>query len=545
MVKMYDFGADTKSVSANERRPFAWPVAIWSCYIPENESQDINILEHLILQLVNKGYKEPKAILCTKVGFNKELVEASLESCMDKGYFDRRYSEITLSEDGKKMLGKYDNPYSANLETSKKSKKVYMIQDLVTKSVIPIFNIEKLPQFYIEDDSAIEIHYDNFTGKKPRSASQKTAMRYWARLCHNKRKGLISGSNIIDVSLPPEKAESVDEFIPFEDEVDWETLSTAVNESEKEVITLADKEAEIEEQKQETNIKNLTIMDDSPEVYWARGFIAINRNAPDEIMIISPFGESLDDWFRTVINRLRTCDSGLEEELQLFLMLKRDELKDTIAFQNDLDIALFNEYPYVCNDPEYRAVKKTIMELTKEKIRFENGEDETIGFAKALRPVYEASLRLVVKNNPELFRHRELSYDDYKNNLRMLVNTYSFLDNDVYREYQGYGTYVNMTKTNEEEGYAAAFFALILMDAWANKNGKSMELLRNIPDLPIRIKELTSNSVKRSGKGENTAVMHGGNEVADFHSTVEKALRQYEEFENIFRAIYNRFMEGK
>ena len=44
---------------------------------------------------------------------------------------------------------------------------------------------------------------------------------------------------------------------------------------------------------------------------------------------------------------------------------------------------------------------------------------------------------------------------------------------------------------------------------------------------------------------KNTAVMHGGNEVADFHSTVEKALRQYEEFENIFRAIYNRFMEGK
>ena len=171
-------------------------------------------------------------------------------------------------------------------------------------------------------------------------------MRYWARLCHNKRKGLISGSNTIDVSLPPEKAESIDEFIPFEDEVDWETLSDAVNESEKEVKTLADKEAEIEEQKQETNIKNLTIMDDSPEVYWARGFIAINRNAPDEIMIISPFGESLDDWFRTVINRLRTCDSGFEEELQLFLMLKRDELKDTIAFQNDLDIALFNEYPY-------------------------------------------------------------------------------------------------------------------------------------------------------------------------------------------------------
>lgn len=123
MVKMYDFGANTKSVGANERKAFAWPVAVWSCYIPESESQNINILEHLILQLVSKGYKEPKTTLCAKVGFNKELVQASLESCSDKGYFDRRYTELTLSEDGKKMLGKYDNPYSADLETSKKSKK--------------------------------------------------------------------------------------------------------------------------------------------------------------------------------------------------------------------------------------------------------------------------------------------------------------------------------------------------------------------------------------------------------------------------------------
>ena len=545
MVRMYDFGADTKNVSANERKPFAWPVAVWSCYIPENEFQDINILEHLILQLVNKGYKDPKSVLCTKVGFNNDLVEASLESCTDKGYFDRRYSEFVLSEDGKKMLGKYDNPYRADMEASKQNKKVYMIQDLITKSVIPVFNIEKLPQFYTEDDTAIEIHYENFTGKKPRSASQKTAMRYWLRLCYNKRKGLISGRNTIDVSRPPEKVESVEEFVPFEDEVDWETVSDVTNEQENDVKTLADREAEIKKKKQGTNIMNLTIMDDSPEIYWAKGFFAINRNAPDEIIIISPFGESLDAWFRTVINRLRTCDSELEEELQLFLMVKRDELKDTIAFQNDLDIALFNEYPYICNDPEFRAVKKTIMELTKERIRFENGEDETIGFAKALRPVYEASLRLVVKHNPELFDYRNLSYDDYRNDLRMLVNTYSFLNYDVYREYSGHGTYMNMTKTNEEEGYSTGFFALLLMDAWTNKNGKSMELLRNIPDLPIKIKDLTSNSVRHNEKGENTVAMHGGNAIADFHSTVEKALRQYSEFEEIFRAIYNRFMEGK
>lgn len=536
MVKMYDFGADTKSVSANERRPFAWPVAIWSCYIPENESQDINILEHLILQLVNKGYKEPKAILCTKVGFNKELVEASLESCMDKGYFDRRYSEITLSEDGKKMLGKYDNPYSADWETSKKSKKVYMIQDLVTKSVIPIFNIEKLPQFYTEDDSAIEIHYDNFTGKKPRSASQKTAMRYWARLCHNKRKGLISGSNTIDVSLPPEKAESVDEFIPFEDEVDWETLSTAVNESEKEVKTLADKEAEIEEQKQETNIKNLTIMDDSPEIYWARGFIAINRNAPDEIMIISPFGESLDDWFRTVINRLRTCDSGFEEELQLFLMVKRDELKDTIAFGNDGDIALFNEYPLVCNDVEYKTLKKAIKELTNSKKRFEAGEDDTINFARNLRTAYEATLKAVIGENTDLLKYKSLSYDEYKDNLRILVNTYHFLTDEIFERYKYFEIYDNIRRINfeKDKGYSKSLMALLLLDAWENKDGKAMDLLRNIPTYPLDVIKEDMNDAS-----------HAGKKMADMSYSLKKASDLYGEFETNFRALFNRFMEGK
>ena len=544
-MKMYDFGADTKSVSANERKAFAWPVAVWSCYIPENESQDINILEHLILQLVNKGYKEPKSILCTKVGFNKDLVEASLESCSDKGYFDQRHTDLTLSEDGKKMLGKYDNPYSADLETSRKSKKVYMIQDLITKSVIPVFNIEKLPQFYTEDDSALEIHYENFTGKKPRSASQKTAMRYWARLCQNKRKGLVSGTNTIDVSQPPEKTELVEEFIPFEDEVDWESVHDGGSVQDNEVKTLADKEAELEQQKQETNVKNLTIVDDSPEVYWARGYIAINRNAPDEVIIISPFGESLDDWFRTVINRLRTCDSDLEEELQLFLMVKKDELKDTIAFGNDLDIALFNEFPYICNDPEYKAVKATIKRLSVSKTRFQKGEDDTLNYAQALRTAYEASFRLVVKKNPYLFDAKELEYDDYKNNLDMLVHSYSFLNHNVYREYSGYNIYKNMTQANEDEGYATAFLTMFLMDAWRDRNGNSMDLLRNMPGLPIRIKELTSNLRGCDRKGAGNTASHGSDEIADLKFTEYKALQQYQEFEDIFRAIYNRFMEGK
>ena len=543
MVRLYDFGADTKSVVANERKAIAWPVAVWSCYIPENETQDINILEHLILQLVNKGYNNPKSILCSNVGFNKELVEASIESCRNSGYFDKRYKELVLSKDGKSVLGTVENPYDLDLEASKKSKKIYMIQDLVTKSVVPVFNIDKLPQYYVEDPTALEIHYENFYGKKPRSASQKTAIRYWARLCHNKRKGLIEGSNIIDLSESPLDDDAIEDFIPFEDEVDWESIQDDELINGDDVRSLAEAENEKEQQNQENSIKSLTIIDDSPEMYWARGYIAINRNAPDEVIIISPFGESLDDWFRTVINRIRACDNTFEDEIQFFLMEKREELKDTIAFGNDLNIALFNEYPFICNDPVYKAVKTSINRLTTSKMRFQQGEDDTLNYAQALRTAYEASLRLVVKNNSYLFNEKNIDYDEYKNNLRMLVNSYSFLKQEIYDEYKSYNMYKNMTETNEDKGFATAFLALFLMDAWSDRNGKSMDLFRNMPDLPIKIKEYTSFLVSHNRNGAGNIASHGGDEIADLKFSEQQAIRQYQEFEDVFRALYNRFME--
>ncbi|MCI6244038.1 MAG: hypothetical protein MR646_12310 [Agathobacter sp.] len=548
MLRMYDFGAEYSNVSVNERRAIAWPVAVWSCYIPESETQKINILESLILQMVHKGFKNPKETLCNAVGFNKDLVDAAVESCRRQGFFDWRHKELQLSEKGIAVLGKIENPYAADLEASKETKKIFMIQDLVTKSVIPVFDIEKLPDSYFEDEKALEIHYRRIDGKnqntpKPKSASVKTALRYWAKLCNNIRHGIAYGTNTVELSNPPKAEESVEDFIPFEDEVEWDSIQEDGNVAE-EVTTLADKEAAEYQQKSDKEVEKLTILDDSPELYYARGFIAINRSAPDEIIIISPFGSRLDNWFRTVINRLRASDEDFEEEIQFFLEEKKESLKDVIAFGNDLNITLFDEYPFICNNPEFSAVKKQIERLTISRNRILDGEDDSITFAQVLRSVYEASLRLVAKKNRYLFEARKLCFDAYKYNLRCLVDSYSFLSEDVYREYSGYGMYNNMTKTSEEGGYATAFFALILVNAWEDKNSKSMDLLRNIPTLPVRLKELTSNLKRnKQKKGQGAAASHGGDDAAELKLSVKTVQEQYSEFENLFRAIYNRFME--
>lgn len=544
MVKMYDFGADYRGISANERRAFAWPIAVWSCYIPESDTQDLNILEHLILQLINNEFTDPKAILCGQVGFNKDLVEAALDACRDKGYFDRRYKKLTLSNDGKSMLDAFDNPYAADLITSRKSKKIYMIQDLVTKSVIPVFDINKLPQFYYEDENAIVVNYDNYFGKKPRSASIKTALRYWARLCYNRRNGVLSESNTIEVSEAPEELGEVEDFIPFEDEVDWENILEDGTVQKEELRTLSDKENETLEIKAAESVNNITIMDDLPEQYWARGFIAINKIAPDEVLIISPFGERLNDWFRTVINRLRTCNSDFEDELQLFLIEKKDELRNIIAFGNDLDIALFNEYPYVCNNQEFKAVKTLIERLTESKNRFLNGEDDSITFAQTLGTAYEASIRLVVKKNPYLLERKVSDKKEYQNELKMLVSSHSFLDDVVYEEYCSGSIYNNMRYASADNGSTTGYMGLILIDAWKNRTGKSMELIRNNPEFILRIKEITSNLNTRKEKGIRNIASHGGDEIADLKLSMAAVISQYEEFEKYFRVLYNLFMEG-
>lgn len=544
MIRMYDFGSNTRNVSVNERKAFAWPVAVWTCYIPESEIQQLNILEHLILELVNKGYADITKVLCNDVGFSKELVEAAIAKCTNLEYFDQRYKTLTLSKEGKKLLNKFSNPYRSDLEVSKKNKKIYMIQDMVTKSIVPVFDITKLPDFYVEDENALKIKLEDYSNKKPRSAAIKTAIRYWGRLCINRRKGFMSNNNTIDMTEQQLEKAPLDDFIPFEDEVEWESIYDDGSSNEDSAVqTLADKEQEEQKEIKQKEVEKITILDDTPEKYFARGYIAINRNSPDEIIVISPFGDRMDDWFRTVINRMRTCNSDFEDEIQLFLMLKKEELKEDVAFGNDLNIDLFNEFPFICNDQEFKAVKKTISRLTVCKNRFENGEDESINFAQSLRTAYEAGLRLMVKKNDYLFKCKELEYDQYKENLRMLVKSYPFLEDNVYSEYSSFNMYKNMISTSSEDGYATAFFALILMDAWNDKSGKSMDLLRNIPRLPIRLKELTSNLKKK--KGDGTAASHGGDAIADIKFTEKIVIQQYEEFQNVLRAIYNRFMEEK
>ena len=552
MAKLYDFGADASGVSANERKAIAWPIAVWSCYIPESDVQGLNIIEHLILQLVDKGYPNVADILCRQVGFNRDLVQAALDACIDKDYFDRRFKEYRLSVEGEKILGKFDNPYSQDLEASKRNKKIYMIQDLVTKSVVPVFDIDKLPEFYIEESNVLEIKSASFVKKKPKSASIRTALRYWSRLCNNTRHGINMGSNSVNLSNPPKQVEEVEDYIPFEDEVDWEDVLNTDDRKEYEVLkidvdtegetSLADKEEEERQTKMKNEVKNITILDDSPEFYLARGFIAINRNAPDEAIVISPFGRRMDDWFRTVINRLRTCDGAFEDEIQIFLMEKQEELKNVIAFHNDLQIELFNRFPYISNNAKYTDLKRAIRALVITKERIVAGEDETHNYTENRATALQIALRHLFDSHKEMFQQK-LSYGDYELAIKGLVNSNGFRENILHNYLSSDKSIYNHAKgCKDGTGHITGYSALLLIDAWNHKDGKSMDLLKAMPEFPDIIYKITRprNTSTHGNKGKN-----GKAGYAEMYVSKEEAIKGYKEFEDVLTALYTRFMEGK
>lgn len=551
--QLYNFGVDKELARPEERKTLAWPVAVWSCLIPDEVAPKINILEKLILKLVSIDVQNVKEALCDNVGFSRDLVEAAIESCYVKGYLDKRKVStgvMALNKEGKELLDSIENPYERDMETvsSGVTRKVYMIQDLVTKSVIPCFDIEKLPSSYSEDDEAIVIRYDDWENKKPSIASVQTALRYWARLQNNLRNGFSEGKNTIKLT---ETVSSMDEgisgFIPFEEEeVDWKTIGQ--ENDEEEVTTLADVE---EKQKAEfEKITQLTIFDDRPEVYYAMGYLAINRNNPEEAMILSPFGERLDDWFRTVINRLRVTDEVFRDELQLFLEVKRDELGDKIAFNNDLDIKLFEDFPLICNDSRFAFLKQAVIDFTKSKIRICNNDDDSHNFNRSMRTALEIFFRCMLAENPELavtqMELRELDeknrgskgksegYQKYLDKLNLLVSSYSFLSEEIIGVYKGNTIYRNFLNSNTENGYTNGYIAMILMDALRDKNGKSMRLLYDFQEFPLKVIGLTR-------KGNDSS--HGGKQYLKTHYNPEEAEEKYNEFEKIVASVYGHFME--
>jgi hypothetical protein len=449
---------------------------------------------------------------------NEDLVENVLDECTKK-YFNQSYKkELILKSEAEKILKAIEGDISPDMVMSDATKKIYLFQDAVTNMIVPCFNIENLPaeneSEFMEDRNCVIMQSCHV--EQPKTAAISNALRLWGRIFKAINMGETVAENNIDMETKPDDYED-EEVLIMEDAP---------------VRTLADKEDKPK------RIDAITVFDDEPRKYVAKGYLAFNQNNPTEIEIISPFGSIFDNWFMKLVNKLRASDKVFAEELELFLMEKAEAFKDTIAFGNDLDVQLFDDFPVICNDKKYVVLKKAIKDLSKDVDRIRKGEDESTNFVKNMRTAIEVMFRIVIQANPDIAKlktsyHGENDfYYKYKYEIRQLVET-NRLNDDIKQRYIQKGIYTNMI--NPYQGNTKDNAALILL--YANKNSSShvMKFVKDYDHIFVEILDLIN-------LGNDAS--HGGKKYTEMHFSKEEAEQYYSQYENIVRALYNCLVEG-
>lgn len=521
---IYNFGVEIGDSVPDERYVVAWPIRAWRCYIPENLSTQGNVLERLYLSLIENGLPNVKGFLVKKLQFNPELVDVIDEKCRDNGYIDKRYKDgLHLSKEGKELITDRD-PRLADYEKSENSIKVYMFQDAVTGRVVPCFDRKELPDYYEKIEQCLRIPY-SAQYRRPKVAEINNELRTWLRLVRDERTDFAS-------SVPDEYTDAD----AFTDEVAWEDIDEngeiASNESPKDPVGKSE---------QNIDVDYITVFDDRPELYYAKAYLRINRDDPAQTEILSPFGYSTNLWFTNRFRRIRLSDTDIDNCVAEIIKDRTNILSMEYAFNNDYNIELFNVFPWISNDNEYKDIKKAIIDLKKSHDRIISGEDDTSNFQSAMRRATEMAINLVLKKNSQLVDVVNRCSDewDYKGHIDNLWNA-SRIDDKTKRAYRSTKIYQNMKsqmffieKQNKYSFGTRDAAAVLLLNADFNSNQKAVQLLFDDAEIFFRLNEIAEEGNKSN---------HGGAGFANnIYSEVE-AEHYYVQYEKIVRSLFNHFL---
>ncbi len=525
--RLYKFGVKENLIQQEECKPFSWPIAAWKCIIPEAVNPKINILEKFVLSLIAKGLVNSKndimEVLTSNLSINKNLAENVLNNCLSK-YVDKRFRELKLNEEAMALMSDIISA-EKSMRSPDNMKTVYLLQDLVANTVIPCFNVDELPSEYCicEDNDFIKVIYDGANkGKRPTTAALNNAIRQWDRIRHEIESDDINPDNSINVEVAPETDKYFDEDFGIEVEMDREAPRTmAAAEAEK------------------VNYYNITIFDDTPTIINALGYFSYNPGKSKEIEIFSPLGEGYDNWFKRIINRIRTNNEDFNAELQFFAEEKRAELVDVAPLDNT-QIQLFNELPLICNDSRFANLKETIVDLSKDLEQILSGKDESRHFIGDMRKAVEAVFKTAVDMNDycdtvyDALRNYRDRFHIYQQKIEQVVLGKK-LKSDISRLYKSKGIYKNLEQVFVHDNdiwhaHTKDLIALIILFAGEKRNSNAMRFLEGEQDVFINAFQLTE-----LGHSES----HVGKNYAGQTLSINDAERYYAMYEHIVRAVYS------
>lgn len=501
-----------------QRKKIAWPIYAWKCILPIEMSKDIDILQKLLLSSTRIGNIEQN-FLVEKFGFSKDLLQAVKEKCINEGYLTKQGELTDIGQ--KKVSNK--NFYSSDLNNASRCEKIYLLKDAISGDVIPNFSIENIPRWSEDEQGKLVLPQNYINRKKPSILDITTGLK----TCHRLNKVRKDHQQ----AYATENVEICGYEFDDEEEVDW----TNINDEGDIEVKKENKVEDNEEENKKNKIINIKIWDNTPELIYVDSYIYIDPDKPNEWRVRSPLGRDEDAWFTSRLRAETYKNLDLKEEIDFFVDITREELKDKYAFDNYYKIELFNQFPKIANYPEFKYLKEEIESVKRVEVRIKGGDEDYDTLFLRCQKALECLFGLCISKIENRFDVvRNINKDDFKYQVNSIASEIGVNVPQNYLSFQICKSLFYVPKLKSGSIKDRALF--MLYDAYYNENSNALYILKDMPEFYENINLIANN------RNNTSHFNHISKEETDFDKEVDQVLHC---FDALITVLFSHYFRGE
>ncbi|WP_379969608.1 hypothetical protein [Ectobacillus sp. sgz5001026] len=460
-------------------KKIVWPVYAWKAILPSIFTEELDILQELVLSLAKINKLKDHTIIY-QLGMSKELIKTVKESCVQQGYLG---SDGYLTKSGEQLL---TNSLNVEQGMLMNYEQIYIFRDALTGDIIPNFKVSELPvEENLQYDYVFEGH-SNYRYQKPTFFDIGQALKIRKQI--NRIADTLQKDYANEV-IEADQCSFLDEMDLLIKEVDWQLID---DNGEIEIKSLKDKEESQAETNMSENNTTIKIISNKPEILYLEANLYVDPDLPEKVAITSPFGENEDDWFTKHMLMHAQKNDRLQENIEFFMQEAQEELIDKYPFNNNLDIELFKKYPFIANYEAWKALRSQIEATTRSYNRLiEYHEDYDTFYMRAQRTL-EGVLKYCIEKIPNKWDViKPITRYSFKDTLKRIAEN---LRIDIPSNLYSADFYNRLRSVANNRGISSKDRALFLaFDAYYNEHETpSLQLLKSIPDFYKRINIITN-----------------------------------------------------
>lgn len=513
-IKTVNLGLDPLN-SRCQRKNIAWPIYVWKCILPIQMGDDIDVLQKLLL--ATRVTNKEQYFLVEKLGFSKDLLQSVREKCIDEGYLTNQGEVTDIGRE--KVINK--NFYASDFDDASRCEKIYLLKDAISGDVIPNFSIDDIPRLREDKDDKLVLPENNSNRKKPSILDITLGLKTYHRLNKVRKEN--------QQAYCTENIE-ISEYDFDDDEVEW----TDIDEKGDIEVKGENKVQNYEDEKKKNIITNIKIWDNTPELIYVDSNIYIDPDKPNEWRVRSPLGRDEDAWFTSRLRTETYKNSHIKEEIDFFVEISRDELKDKYAFDNHYNIELFNQFPKIANYPEFKYLKDEIESVKRVELRIKGGDEDYdtlfLRCQKSLECLFGLCISKI-KNRFDIVKN--INKDDFKYQVNYIASQIGINLPQNYLSFQICKSLFYVPKLKSGSIKDRALF--MLYDAYYNKDSTSLYILKAMPEFYENINLIANN------RNNTSHFNHVSKEKTDFDKEVVQCLQCFNE---LIIVLFSHYFRG-